>query len=252
MIELPIILDFDIGNLRLVDSRSAPSNHVLMMREIQVSSLSRYPIDLLCDCGLVRRMDRTIAKRNSTIAGVVDTEKFRDEIEKLRRLGSIRHTKAIFDGTVKGLDFVVYQDDILVGAIQWFGLHIFKSGRRKLVVRGGYFPAFTDDTPNRVVNRRTFRMVMHFLKKDLLMSDNRRLDFQQVAIPRINVSRPDTVLQNEGFALFEEAASERRIEFDSRDDPTQPGRKRVRITDVGRDFIQEPEIDKIISDRARR
>lgn len=235
MIELPIILPFSViiglNQLDLVDLRSdsVTSNDKIRVSEVQSRSLIKYPIDLLCDCGLVRRND---------LPG------------ESARLENIRHPLFIFNGSVEVLNFVIYKDNKVIGALQWFGLHLIPGNPTKVIARGGFFPAFFDPISNTEVSNRSFKLVIHFLKNELPTNDGRNLIMRQVSVPKINVVRPDTLLHNQAYNLFEAADTSGDIKLDIQSDPTQPNRQNVRMVDSGNAFVPEIEFQDFIFDRS--
>jgi hypothetical protein len=181
----------------------------------------------------------------------IQPERLAEEIAKFQELDRLRHTVEIFRGDVDPLNFAIEQNGSFVGAWQWYAIRIVDDGLRVIKIRTGWFPALLGLNEREIANL-SIDLVQAFVQRNRMMAlrDGRMLDIVQATAPTIEVgSRLDTrIIQfaRERLETLERASA---LKLSSRDDPTQPGRKRLRVTDFDVDPIDEPEIDELEASR---
>lgn len=256
MEDLPIVPEFVAAGFIIRDMRTVGKRdraQALAFQSRVVSSMD-YPTDLFCDCGMVRREDarrafRDAAREGGTIDGRPPPALLADKIEQFKQMAQVRHTETIFGGDFKPLTFVLYIDEEVVGAFQWYGVReVSQPDRTRLAVRAGFFPALGLDEDE--VNANCLQIVREFLVSDIPMIDGRVFDLVQAVAPTISERRPDTRGHRKSMKLYKRAAIAGDLSVSFQSDPTQPGRGRIRVTAPGRPPIREPEIDALVFERS--
>ncbi len=271
MAEIPPVDDFEIESLEFRDARSTPK-----LRAQVASALLDFvasdvpPRDLLCNVPAVNAIDRERATLEAWQAGghryrkgqpLIEPALLEQALEKSRAYNLVRHTAEIFAGDLRPLSFGIFRDGVLIGAWQWYAIRVIpekpapeheQRGAVRVRIRCGWFPVLFDTTPLELANR-SVDLVEAFVKRDRMMrlADGRMLDIVQATAPTLEVDgQAETEIIRFARERLEQSERLQKLKLSSRTDPTQPGRKRLRITALDVEPIDEPEIEELERGRA--
>ncbi len=268
MTQLPIVEPFEIlaaGQVfRFTDTRTDTGLRMAAGSAFVEFANTIAPRDLLCRTTSTLRHDLTLARQNAWTASgneqdpktgelTIEPELLADEIAKFAEFDRLRHSVEIFRGDVDPLNFAVEQGGRFVGGWQWYAIRLIAEGPRpeperraapRQRVRCGWFPALLGLGVQEVAEL-SIDLVAAFVRRDRMMvlRDGRVLDIVQATAPTVEVgSRDDTRIIQFARERLEALERDSGLNLSSRDQPGEPGRKRVRVTDFGVDSIDEPEI----------